>query len=148
MDSMEANKVVAAVLVAGIVFFVTGLVGDVLVRETVPKQTAIRIEVAQTAAPGPPQTAALPPIAPLLAKADPAAGGGASHDVTPKSQYINRIVIDKPARAIDVTVDGHKMGASLGPAPRIRWIVAEDGATWSCQGAGVPDKYLPTYCRH
>ena len=74
MDSMEANKVVAAVLVAGIVFFVTGLVGDVLVRETVPKQTAIRIEVAQTAAPGPPQTAALPPIAPLLAKADPAAG--------------------------------------------------------------------------
>jgi len=81
-------------------------------------------------------------------KADPAAGGGASHDVTPKSQYITRIVIDKPARAIDVTVDGHKMGASLGPAPRIRWIVAEDGATWSCQGAGVPDKYLPTYCRH
>lgn len=74
MDLMEANKVVAAVLVAGIVFFVTGLVGDVLVRETVPKQTAIRIEVAQTAAPGPPQTAALPPIAPLLAKADPAAG--------------------------------------------------------------------------
>ena len=32
MDSMEVNKGIAAVLVAGIVFFLTGLIGDNLVR--------------------------------------------------------------------------------------------------------------------
>src|ERR1700759_2502490 len=74
MDSLEVNKVVAAVLVAGIVFFITGLVGDSLVHETAPKVPAIKIEVAQTAAPGQPQSAALPPLAPLLAKADLKAG--------------------------------------------------------------------------
>lgn len=74
MDSLEVNKVIAAVLVAGIVFFITGLVGDMLVRENVPKQPAIKIEAAHTAAQGQPQAAALPPLAPLLAKADPAAG--------------------------------------------------------------------------
>jgi uncharacterized RDD family membrane protein YckC/Tfp pilus assembly major pilin PilA len=81
-------------------------------------------------------------------KADPAAGGASSHAVTPKSQYITRIVIDKPARAIDVVLDGRKIGALQEAAPRIRWIVAEDGATWSCEAAGVPDKYLPADCRH
>lgn len=74
MDSLEANKVIAAVLVAGIVFFVTGLVGDSLVRQNVPKQAAIKIEVAQTATSGQPKPAVLPPIAPLLARADPGAG--------------------------------------------------------------------------
>jgi cytochrome c len=74
MDSLEVNKVIAAVLVAGIVFFTTGLLGDLVVHENVPNQPAIKIEVAQTAAPGQPQAAALPPLAPLLAKADPTAG--------------------------------------------------------------------------
>jgi cytochrome c len=74
MDSLEVNKVIAAVLVAGIVFFITGLIGDSLVHEDVPKQAAIKIEVAQNAAPGQRQAVALPPLAPLLAKADPAAG--------------------------------------------------------------------------
>ena len=32
MDSMELNKGVAAVLVAGIAFFVTGTIGDILVK--------------------------------------------------------------------------------------------------------------------
>ena len=31
MDSMEVNKAIAAVLVAGIAFFVTGTVGTILV---------------------------------------------------------------------------------------------------------------------
>jgi cytochrome c len=74
MDSLEVNKVIAAVLVAGIVFFMIGLIGDSLIRENVPKQAAIKIEVAQTAGQGQPQSAALPPIAPLLAKADLGAG--------------------------------------------------------------------------
>jgi cytochrome c len=75
MDSMEVNKVVASVLVAGITFFLVGTIGDNLVTETVPAKPAIKIEVQEAAAPsGEPAPAALPPIAPLLAKADVAAG--------------------------------------------------------------------------
>jgi cytochrome c len=76
MDTIEANKVVASVLVAGIAFFMTGLVGDLLVHTSPLKEPAIKIDVAPQAAPGsgPAQEEALPPIAPLLAKADPAAG--------------------------------------------------------------------------
>lgn len=76
MDSMEVNKGIAAVLVVGIVFFLTGLIGDKLVTETVPSKPAIEIKGA--AAPAASTTAAapapLPPIAPLMASADPAAG--------------------------------------------------------------------------
>jgi cytochrome c len=75
MDPMEVNKVVAAVLVAGIIFFVTGLIGDILVHQEVPKQPAIKIEARESTAPsGQPTPTELPPIAPLLARADPAAG--------------------------------------------------------------------------
>lgn len=76
MDSMEVNKGIAAVLVVGIVFFLTGLIGDKLVTETVPSKPAIEIKGA--AAPAASTTAAAPaplaPIAPLMATADPAAG--------------------------------------------------------------------------
>jgi len=62
-------------LTVGIVFFVSGWIGDNLVRETPLKQTAIKIDVAPGTAPsGKAAPAALPPIAPLLAKADPATG--------------------------------------------------------------------------
>jgi len=75
MDSMEINKGVAAVLVAGIVFFLTGTVGMNLVVETPLKQPAIKIDMPEPAAsPGKPAAPPLAPIAPLLAKADPAAG--------------------------------------------------------------------------
>jgi cytochrome c len=75
MDTMEVNKVCAAVLVAGIAFFLTGMIGDILVQSTVPKEPAIKIEGAPAApAGGAPAEEALPPIAPLLAKADPAKG--------------------------------------------------------------------------
>lgn len=75
MDSMEVNKVVAAVLVAGIAFFVTGTIGVNLVEEHALKTPAIKIDV-QEAAPsgGAPAPAALPPIANLLATANVAAG--------------------------------------------------------------------------
>lgn len=76
MDSMELNKVVASVLVAGIAFFVAGTIGDNLVSQTRPAKPAIKIDVPEAAAPatggGAPE--ALPPIAALLAKADVAAG--------------------------------------------------------------------------
>ena len=44
MDTMEVNKACAAVLVAGIAFFISGMVGDILVQNTVPKEPAIKIE--------------------------------------------------------------------------------------------------------
>ena len=36
MDSLEVNKVIASVLVAGIVFFIAGNIGDNLIRESIP----------------------------------------------------------------------------------------------------------------
>ncbi|HBK07992.1 MAG TPA: cytochrome c family protein [Acetobacteraceae bacterium] len=76
MDSMELNKGMAAVLVAGIVFFLTGLIGMHLVTEERPEKLAIAIQGAPTAEPaaGAPKQEELPPIAPLLAKADVATG--------------------------------------------------------------------------
>jgi cytochrome c len=74
MDSMYANKAVGAVLVAGIAFFVSGLLGTVLIKEPPLKQAAIKIEepqAAQTAAAAPEGPA---PIAPLLVSADASAG--------------------------------------------------------------------------
>lgn len=77
MDSMELNKGVAAVLVAGIAFFITGTIGDMLVRSHRPHEPAIKIEVAAAApAAGAAAPAALNPIGPMLASADAAAGEG------------------------------------------------------------------------
>src|SRR3954463_7294117 len=72
MDTMEVNKACAAVLVAGIAFFLTGTIGDVLVHSTPPKEAAIKIEIAPTTATtgGPQEQKELPPLAPLLASAD------------------------------------------------------------------------------
>jgi cytochrome c len=75
MDSMEINKGIAAVLVAGIVFFLTGWLGMNLVAEKRLEKPAIAIEVAAPAAEaGAAKPVELPPIAPLLAKADVATG--------------------------------------------------------------------------
>ncbi len=76
MDSIEINKGAAAVLVAGIVFFLCGLIGMNLVSETRLDKLAIAIAAAPSLEPagGAPTQQALPPIAPLLAKADVATG--------------------------------------------------------------------------
>ncbi|MDE2006684.1 MAG: c-type cytochrome [Rhodospirillales bacterium] len=70
MDSMDVNKAVAGVLVAGIAFFITGMIGDNLISKTPPKKPEITIGA--PAAPGgaPAKPAGPAPIAPLLAKAD------------------------------------------------------------------------------
>lgn len=83
MDSMEVNKGIAAVLVAGIVFFLTGLVADGLVHETPLEKPVLEIKgvPAEATTGGPPKPAALPPIAPLLAKADVAKGDQYVHTV-------------------------------------------------------------------
>ena len=74
MDSMEINKVIAAILVAGIAFFLTGTIGTNLVLEHKLEKSAITIDIPQAAPSGEPAAPQLPPIAALLAKADPAAG--------------------------------------------------------------------------
>ncbi len=76
MDSMDVNKAIASVLVVGIVYMGATLIADGLVSPERLKQPAIKIEgVNVTTAPTTEQAEApLPPIAPLLASADPGAG--------------------------------------------------------------------------
>jgi cytochrome c len=75
MDSIEVTKVSTAVLVAGIAYFLTGLIGANIVHPERPAKPAIEIKGAEPeAAAGPAGPAPLAPIAPLLAAADPAAG--------------------------------------------------------------------------
>jgi cytochrome c len=76
MDSMEVNKAVAAVLVAGVAFLGSQLVADALVKPKALHQTAIKIDLpekggtAVAAAPAAPEQ----PIAVLLASADAGRG--------------------------------------------------------------------------
>jgi cytochrome c len=75
MESLEVKKAIAAVLVAGIAFFVTGTAGTILVREHRLEKPAIKIDVPEAApSGGQPANEQLPPVANLLAKADIAAG--------------------------------------------------------------------------
>ena len=74
MDSMEINKAVAALLVAGIAFSLSGLISESLVHETVLKKPVIAIEGAAPAPAGGPAPVVLPQIANLMASADVAAG--------------------------------------------------------------------------
>jgi cytochrome c len=75
MDSLDVNKGIAAVLVGGIAFFITGLIGDALVRERLPEKPVLNIAAApEASASGPAKPAGPGPIAALLASADPKAG--------------------------------------------------------------------------
>jgi len=71
MHSLEGNKIIAAVLVAGITLGLAGFVGRLLVSPDYPAEVAIRIgdqaPAQQAAAPAAPT---LDPIAPLLAAAN------------------------------------------------------------------------------
>jgi cytochrome c len=84
MDSMEVNKGIAAVLVAGIVFFLTGMIADNLVRETPLEKSVLNIQGAPaeaTAGAAAAKPEELPPVAPLLVKADVQAGDKYAHTV-------------------------------------------------------------------
>jgi cytochrome c len=95
MDSMEVNKGIAAILVAGILFFLTGLIGDALVRERLPEKPALAIAAAPAApSGGEAKPAPLPPIATLLASADPAAG-----EATAKKVCVACHTFDKGGKA-------------------------------------------------
>lgn len=78
MDSMEVNKAVAAVLVAGITFMLAGLVGEITVHPTPLPKTVLKIEGAEPAAPTNEPEA---PIAALLASADATRGAAAFKSV-------------------------------------------------------------------
>jgi cytochrome c len=93
MDSMEVNKGIAAVLVAGIIFFLTGMIADNLVREEPLEKSVLNIQGAPAesgAAPAEAKPEELPPIAPLLAKADVAAGEKYAHTVCTACHTFNQ----------------------------------------------------------
>jgi len=76
MDTLEVNKFVGAILVGGLVAMVTGAVAHMLVA---PKhhEGGEMAAISSGAAPEPssaPAPAAIPPVSPLLAKADPHKG--------------------------------------------------------------------------
>ena len=75
MDSTEINKGMAAILVAGIAYFVSGWISATLVHDVKPEHEVLKIEGAGPAvAAVAPKPEPLPLIAPLLVKADAAAG--------------------------------------------------------------------------
>jgi cytochrome c len=75
MGGLEVNKGIAAVLVAGIAFFLTGFIGDLLVQNKVPEKVAIDIQMPQAAPTGGAAAPSGPPnIDNLIATADPAKG--------------------------------------------------------------------------
>jgi cytochrome c len=79
---MEVNKGIAAVLVGGIIFFITGMLGDILVRQTPLEKSALAIAAAPAASAGTPAAPAGPgDITALLATADVKAGEQFTHRV-------------------------------------------------------------------
>ena len=75
MDSLELNKAAAAVLVAGIAFVGSGLLGQALISPTVPAKPHIPIP-AEAGAPVAAAKAPEPPIGVLMASASAADGEG------------------------------------------------------------------------
>jgi cytochrome c len=73
--SMELNKAFAAFLVAGILFMVTGIVGDALVHPKRLEQSVLQIAAPAAQAPAAaPAAPTIEPIGPLLAAANPQNG--------------------------------------------------------------------------
>ncbi|MBM3592634.1 MAG: cytochrome c family protein [Alphaproteobacteria bacterium] len=70
-NSLEMNKIFAAVLTAGVTFGVAGLVARLVVHPSAPQQAAIQVgEPAAAQAAAAPAAPALEPITPLLAAAN------------------------------------------------------------------------------
>ena len=74
MDNLEFNKAAAAVLVAGIVFMVSGVVASMVVKPKALHESVLKIETAAAPAAAAAKEEPLTPIGPLLATADLAAG--------------------------------------------------------------------------
>lgn len=77
MESLETNKAVAAVLMAGMAFVGAGLLGETLVRPKTLEKSVLKIDLPNKGEPGAALAAtAEPPIAVLLASADAGRGEG------------------------------------------------------------------------
>ena len=82
MESLESNKVAAALLTAGIAFFGLGLLSDRLSHPEHLRESVLKIKGAETAgAPAAAAPAALPPVSVLMAKADTGAGEAFTHKI-------------------------------------------------------------------
>lgn len=70
-NSLEMNKIFAAILTAGVTFGIAGVVSRLIVHPNTPQQSAIQIgEPAPAQVAAAPAAAALEPITPLLAAAN------------------------------------------------------------------------------
>lgn len=120
MDSMEVNKGIAAVLVAGIIFFLTGLIADNLVAPTELAKSVLDIKgVPTSGAPAAAKPAPLPPIAPLLAKADVGAGDKFVHTVCTACHSFNeggKPIVGPNLYNIVGAPHDHEAGFSYSPA--------------------------------
>jgi cytochrome c len=74
MDSLEFNKIFAAVLTAGIAFVGLGIVSDNLVHPERLKESVLHIKGAEPVAQNKPAEPSVPPILPLLVNATPDEG--------------------------------------------------------------------------
>jgi len=77
MSSMEFNKLSGAILLGGLVAMMTGFLAEVLVEPRHLEENVYHVDtsaITPAAAPAAGEPAEVPPVAPLLAKADPAAG--------------------------------------------------------------------------
>lgn len=88
MSGLELNKFAGAGLTALLMFVVIGFIGDALVQPKAHKAASITVAAGKAPAAAPKKAEPLPPIAPLLASADAAAGKKvankckACHDLT------------------------------------------------------------------
>ncbi len=82
MGSLETNKIFAAILVAGLIAMVTGIVSRVVVHPTALEKSVYEIDISAVggagAAPAAEEEFSVPSILPLLASADVAAGQAAA----------------------------------------------------------------------
>lgn len=76
MNTMEVNKIIASILTAGILFMVTGIIGDALVHPKRLYESVLKIETGAAPAGAPAASAAreVAPVSPLLASANPENG--------------------------------------------------------------------------
>ncbi len=70
MDSLDVNKIIASVLVAGIAFMVTGFIADGVVRRGEPAKPAFMVAMKSQPKAAAAKPVPVPSITPLLAKAD------------------------------------------------------------------------------
>lgn len=88
MSGLELNKITGAVLTAVLFFVVVGFIGDALVSPKAHKAASMTVTASKAPAAAEKKAEPLPPITPLLASADAAAGKKAAnkckacHDLT------------------------------------------------------------------